>query len=413
VALDEVKNWVLDWPDPLAGATWAAEPSKEGQRILDRMSKWIAAKRATGIFGMYSMHDYFLVSQWRSDRGFGQADLKDILDDPKLLTAAGRKQLRRIAAYQAYVAAAARGTAGPRLSWVFLRSLKVGKQVRTDTNISRNAVSISHAAVELAKKLFGGLVGRSVLLIGAGEMAEVAARNLMDNGCTSLVVTNRTYDKACELANRYGGSAVEFEGLQRLLAETDIVLTCTGAPTFILSPDMVQAALRQRPGRPLFLIDIAVPRDVDPEVGRVDGVFLHDIDDLQSVCAANLEERQREVAAARQIIDAEVEAFSNWWNSLQVVPTIRALRDRAESIQQAELQKALSRLGNISDRQRSTVEAMAAGIVNKILHQPTVRLKSCCDGDSGAAYAMTLRELFGLEAGAEMAPVSPREQRVD
>lgn len=314
---------------------------------------------------------------------------------------------------QAYVAAAARGTAGPRLSWVFLRSLKVGKQVRTDTSISRNAVSISHAAVELAKKLFGGLAGRSVLLIGAGEMAEVAARNLMDNGCTSLVVTNRTHGKACELADRYGGSAVQFECLQQLLAETDIVITCTGAPTFILGPEMVRAALDQRPDRPLFLIDIAVPRDVDPEVGRLDGVRLHDIDDLQSVCTANLEERQREVAAAQQIIDVEVETFDSWWSSLQVVPTIKALRGRAESIQQAELKKALSRLGNISDRQRSTVEAMAAGIVNKILHQPTVRLKSCCDGEAGATYAITLRELFGLEEAAETVQFSLQEQKVD
>jgi glutamyl-tRNA reductase len=312
---------------------------------------------------------------------------------------------------QAYVAAAARGTVGARLSRVFLRALKVGKQVRTDTNISRSAVSISHAAVELAKKVFGGeLAGRAVLLIGAGEMAELAAKNLMDNGCTSLVVTNRTHAKACELASNYGGSAVEFTELPRLLAETDIALTCTGAPTFILGRETAQAAIAGRPERPLFLIDIAVPRDVDPEAAKVEGVVLHDIDDLQSVCTANLEERQLEAVAARRIIDAEVESFDGWWNSLQVVPTIRALRDRAEQIQQAELRKALSRLGDLSDRQRSTVEALASGIVNKILHQPTVRLKSRCEGEDGAAYALTLRELFGLEDEPLTAAAGIQEQ---
>ncbi len=312
---------------------------------------------------------------------------------------------------QAYVAAAARGTVGARLSRVFLQALKVGKQVRTETNISRSAVSISHAAVELAKSVFDGdLSGRSVLLIGAGAMAELAAKNLMDNGCTALVVTNRTHGRACELAATYGGTAVEFTELGRLLSETDIALTCTGAPDFILGREMVQASVGGRRGRPLFLIDIAVPRDVDPEVSKLEGVVLHDIDDLKSVCSANLEERQGEVAAARRIIDAEVECFEEWWNSLQVVPTIRALRDRAEQIQQAELRKALSRLGNLSDRQRSTVEALASGIVNKILHQPTVRLKSYCDSEAGAAYALTLRELFGLEDEMEAAKAYTQER---
>ncbi len=298
---------------------------------------------------------------------------------------------------QAYVAAAARGTAGPVLSWVFLHALKAGKRVRTDTGISRNAASVSHAAVEVARKALGTIAGRSILLIGAGEMAELAARNLLDNGCTDLVVTNRTYKRAVALATQFGGRAAEFKQLPRLLAETDIAITCTGAPAFVVHPEDVRSAMELRPERPLFLVDIAVPRDVDPDVKQVANVFLHDIDDLQLVRAANLEERQKEAAAAGEIIEDELRAFDLWWSSLHVVPTIRALRDRADEIRRVELEKALGRLGDISDRQRSTVEALASGIVNKILHQPTVRLKSCCADHSGTAYAMTLRELFGLE----------------
>lgn len=301
----------------------------------------------------------------------------------------------------AYVAAAARSSAGPILSWVFLHSLKTGKRVRTDTSISRNAASISHAAVELARKALGTLTGRRVVLVGAGEMAELAARNLLDNGCADLVVANRTYERAVDLAGSFGGTAAELDRLPQLLAETDIVISCTGAPTFVVHPEMVKGAMEKRPDRPLFLIDIAVPRDVDPEVRQVANVFLHDIDDLQSLRAANLEERRKEVAAAQEIIESELNVFDHWWSSLQVVPTIRALRDRAEEIRQVELQKALGRLGGLSDRQRSTVEALAAGIVNKILHQPTVRLKDCSAEYTGATYALTLRELFGLEEQAE------------
>lgn len=322
-----------------------------------------------------------------------------ILGEPQILG-----QVRR-----AYEVAAASGNVGPLLSWVFLRALKAGKRIRTETGISRNAVSVSHAAVELAKGVLGTLADRSVLLIGAGEMGELAARNLMDNGASRLVVTNRTYHRAAELAARFGGAAAEFDQLPELLSEADIVITGTGAPGFILTAPTVRDAMSCRRGRPLFLIDIAVPRDVDPEVKGLDNLFLHDIDDLQAVCAANLEERQREAARAGEILDAELEVFGTWWSSLQVVPTIRALRDRAEEIRQAELQKALGRLGELSERQRSTLDALTTGIVNKILHQPTVRLKSCCGGHHGASYALTLRELFGLDEQEEVSCLSWQE----
>jgi glutamyl-tRNA reductase len=298
---------------------------------------------------------------------------------------------------EAYLAALAQDTAGTLLSWVFHHAMKVGKQVRTETNISRNAVSVSHAAVELAKGIFGTLADRSVLLVGAGEMGQLAARNLLDNGCAALVVANRTFSKAAELAARFGGTPAEFAQLPELLAQADVVISATGAPNFVITADMVGHALQSRPERPLILIDIAVPRDVDPRVKQFEQAVLHDIDDLQAVCTANLEERRKEVGHAQTIIAAELELFESWWGSLQVVPTIKALRDRAEAIRQMELQKALPRLGELTDRQRSVLEALTIGIVNKILHQPTVRLKSRGGNGTSANYVQILRDLFALE----------------
>ncbi|MHB0871399.1 MAG: glutamyl-tRNA reductase [Chloroflexota bacterium] len=300
---------------------------------------------------------------------------------------------------QAHDDARARGSVGPILSRVFLQALKAGKRVRTETGISRNAVSVSHAAVELARQILGGLEGRSVLLIGAGEMAELAARNLVDNGAARLVIINRTHRRAVELASRIGAEAADFPRLPELLAEADVAVSSTGAPGFILTPQVVREAVAGRGDRPLFLIDIAVPRDVDPEVERLPDVFVHDIDDLRSLCVANQDERRKEAERGREIVDEEMETFRLWWQSLQVVPTIRALRDRLEEIRQAELRKALGRLGELSERQRSTLEALTSGIVNKILHQPTVRIKSCCPEQRGALYASALRELFDLEDG--------------
>ena len=297
----------------------------------------------------------------------------------------------------AFVTASARATAGPVLSWAFLHALKVGKRVRTETNISRNAVSISHAAVELAKKELGRIAGRSVLLLGAGKMGELAARNLLDNGCDGLTVVNRTFDRAAALADQIHARAEDFGRLPELLGEVDIVVTCTGAPSFIIDRDMLADALPRREGRPIFLIDIAVPRDVDPEARGLEGVFVYDIDDLQSVCAANLEERQKAADQAGAIIEAELDELERWWSSRSVVPTIKALRDRAEEIRQAELRKALGRFGDLSERERATLDALTCGIVNKILHLPTVRLKDCCHENGGALYTMALRDLFGLE----------------
>ncbi|HEX9014605.1 MAG TPA: glutamyl-tRNA reductase [Chloroflexota bacterium] len=309
----------------------------------------------------------------------------------------------------AFVTASARATAGPILSWVFIHALKIGKRVRTDTAISRNAVSISHAAVELAKKELGGLDGRSVLLIGAGDMGELAARNLVANGCKGLTVANRTYSRAAGLAELLGARAADLTQLPELLRETDIVISATGAPSFVLDKQQVQESMTRREGKPLFLVDIAVPRDIDPDAAQIEGVYVYDIDDLQEVCANNLDERQKAAAQARELIRAEIDEFETWWNSLDVVPTIKALRDRAEEIRQVELRKALSRMGELTDRERSTLEALTTGIVNKMLHLPTVRLKEGCKDNGGAVYAMALRDLFGLEERPVHSPVGAGE----
>ncbi|MHB9089800.1 MAG: glutamyl-tRNA reductase [Chloroflexota bacterium] len=291
-------------------------------------------------------------------------------------------------------------TAGPILTRAFHAAMKVGKKVRSDTAISRHAVSISYAAVEQARRIFGGLDGRRILLIGAGKMAELAARTLLDSGVSDVVVANRTLAKATELAERFGGRASEFACLPELLAEADVVISSTGAPDFVLTPAPVRRALTARNGRPLFLIDIAVPRDVDPAVQEIEGVYLYDIDDLQAVCAANVEERRKEVGQARAIIAAELTEFAAWWESLEVVPTISALRERADVIRRAEVEKTLNRFGGLSDEQRASLDAMARAIVNKILHQPITRLKAKSAAQDGAEYARVLRELFALDEGA-------------
>lgn len=309
----------------------------------------------------------------------------------------------------AFVAASAKGTAGPVLSRVFIQALKVGKRVRTETGISRSAVSISHAAVELAKRELGSLAGRSVLLVGAGDMGKLAARNLMDNGCTALTVANRTYGRAASLAAHFGAAAADLANLPELLAEADVAVTCTGAPSYVINRPMLEAVLSRRQGRPIILVDIAVPRDVEPEAARLEGAFVYDIDDLQGLCADNLLERQQAAGEARAIIASELEEFEKWWSSREVVPTITALRARAEEIRQAELRKALGRFGELSERDRSTLEALTSGIVNKILHLPTVRLKDCCRGDGGGIYALVLRELFALEDGRAPAPIRIQE----
>ncbi|MBI4319671.1 MAG: glutamyl-tRNA reductase [Chloroflexi bacterium] len=297
---------------------------------------------------------------------------------------------------EAFEAAETGRSSGPVLSALFRHAINVGKLARTETDISRNAASVSYAAVELAKKIFGELRRCTVLVVGAGEMGKLTARTLVDNGASTVLVTNRTHRRAQELADRFQGRAIEFERIAEALAVSDIVISSTGSTEYVVSADAVRHALRQRKNKPIFFIDIAVPRDIDPQIDKLENAYLYNIDDLKAVREANLREREKEAKKVEAIIETEVGKFLAWYGTLDVVPTIAALCDRAENIRQAELAKALSKLGDLSDRDRERVNALTQAIVNKILHLPITRLKSRSHDRDGHDYAHALRELFDL-----------------
>ena len=297
----------------------------------------------------------------------------------------------------AYSIAQAREATGIILSNLLEQAFHVAKRVRSETGIAASAVSVSSAAVELARKIFGELTGRSVLIIGAGEMAELALRHLVDDGVRSVLVANRSYDRAVALARQFCGRAVTFEAFRQEMVGADIVISATSAPHVILKKEDMQAVTHQRRHRPIFLIDIADPRDIDPACNEVDNVYLYNVDDLQSVVEANLKERQREAERAEVIIDREVGVYLDWLRSLDVVPTIVSLRERVEEIRGTELQKALGRLGELTPEQREAITALSHAMVNKILHQPMTELKRRAALRDGHLYTSVLRRLFGLE----------------
>jgi len=288
-------------------------------------------------------------------------------------------------------------TVGPVLSNLFNQAFRVAKKVRTETGIARNAVSISFAAVELAKKIFGDISDKVVLLIGAGEMSELAARHLIGNGVKAILVANRTKKRAEELAEAFGGEPVPFDQIQRILDEADIIITSTGAPHFILDKSDIQAALRRRKNRPIFLIDIAVPRDIDPEANKCDNVFLYDIDDLQLVVEANLKERDKEAKKASEIVAHEVDRFIKECAIMEAVPTIAQLRGLMENIRKRELEKALKCLPELENGHSDILDAMTLSMIKKILHHPISRLKGSDDPEDLKALIKATRELFGLK----------------
>ncbi|MGB4441083.1 MAG: glutamyl-tRNA reductase [Coriobacteriia bacterium] len=278
---------------------------------------------------------------------------------------------------------------------LFRQSFEVGKRVRTETAIGESAVSISYAAVELAKKVFDTLDGRTILILGAGKMSELTAKHLVSNGVTRVLVANRTFERAQEMAARFCGTAIPYDQLYEGTREADIVISSTAATEYVITKRDLAPVARSRT-RPLFLIDIAVPRDIDPDVNDLGGVFLYDIDDLSGVVESNLEERMAEARRAEGIIDEEIASFFGWVESMEVVPTVAAIRAKAEVIREMELEKALKRL-DLSDRDRKTVEALTCAIVNKMLHGPTARLKKAAAGKDGYEYMEVARALYGLE----------------
>lgn len=286
---------------------------------------------------------------------------------------------------------------GSVFNQVFERAFAVAKRVRTETRIGEQAVSVSYAAVALAKKIFQDLNAKTVLIIGAGEMSELTARHLISQGVKNLLVANRTLDRARELAERLQGQGVPLGELSGYLHHADIVVTSTGAPAPIISKADVQNALRLRKNRPMFFIDIAVPRDIDAAVNDLDNVYLYDIDDLQLVVQENLRARQREAALGEMIIEREVEDVLRWFDEQQIVPAVIRLRRKAEAIRNQELAKLFAKSGAFSDAEREAIEAMASSIINKLLHTPIVRLKQESQSTAGSRYLQALRDLFSLD----------------
>ena len=278
--------------------------------------------------------------------------------------------------------------AGPLLDHVFRQALGVGKRVRTETAIGESPASVSSAAAALAAQVFGDLEGRRVLLIGAGRIGELAASNLSSRGATIAFVANRSTDSARELAHRFGGSAIPLEDVPSHLGDVDVVISSTSAPEAVLRADQVP----QKRRHPLFFIDIAVPRDLDPAISRLDACFLYDIDDLEAVVAETLSGRRAEAERAEQLVAEEADRYRAWRASLDVVPAIASLRARAEEIRSAELAKL-----RVTDDERRTIESVTAQILNKLLHLPTIRMKEAAVNADGVAYADAVRHLFGLE----------------
>ncbi len=314
----------------------------------------------------------------------------------------------------AYHDAHARETTSVLLNRLFRHSLEVGKRVRTETAIGENPVSVSSVAVEMAKKVFDNLEGRTVMLLGAGKMGELTATHLLSHGISSIMVGNRTFSRAEEMADRFNGQAIRFDDLADYLPLADIVISSTGAPHYVLRKGQVEKAMRQRHNKPIFFIDIAVPRDIDPGVNDVYNAFLYDIDDLNEVAEANAVARRKEAQKAEKIIGEEVLNFTQWLSSLDVVPTITALRQLVEEIKEAEVARALSKFnGDLSEEDRNRIEAMASGIVNKILHSPTVELKRASNERGGYLYVESMRRLFKLNGHKKLARPTEEVSRVD
>lgn len=303
----------------------------------------------------------------------------------------------------AYGCAVEHGTAGVVINKLYHKAFQVAKRVRTETKIGGSAVSISFAAVELAKKIFGDLSGKTCMLIGAGEMAELAARHLLSSGISEIMVANRTYEKAVDLVRGLTGScgaAIMFREFPHYLKDADIVIASTGAASFIVGLDQMHGVMKERKYKPMFFIDISVPRNIDPLVNNIDNVYVYNVDDLQGVVQSNMEDRAKEADTALKIVDEEFHKFYRWVKSLDVVPTIISLRQSCNGIRKAELEKALSALNGISEKDRKVLEAMTQAIVNKILHSPITHLKKESDKVQGDMYIDAIRRLFDL-AGAE------------
>ena len=291
------------------------------------------------------------------------------------------------------------------------KSFSVAKRVRTETCIGSCAVSVSYAAVELARKIFGDLRDKRVLLIGAGEMAELAAEHFLGQGVRRMTVANRTLERAMELAARFKAETVSFDRFLEELKTMDIVVSSTGSQEPIIRYQDVKSRMRERRNKPLFFIDIAVPRDIDPRVNEIDNVYVYDIDDLQGVIDLNREERRNQAQTAEHIVDEETIKFKKWMNSLSAVPTIVSVREKAETIRQNEIRKTFSQLPDLSDREKEAIEILTQSIIKKFLHDPIVFLKKKAQREAQAVYMDFTQQLFNLNDGngVDTAPIGSED----
>ena len=290
-------------------------------------------------------------------------------------------------------------TTGILLNKLMKKAISVAKRIRTETKIAENAVSISFAAVELAKKIFTDLSTKSVMLLGAGEMAELAAKHLVSSGVKEVLVANRTYETGCSLAKEFNGRAVKFENFVHEIANTDIVICSTGASKYVLLKEQMHYVMKERKHKPVFIIDISVPRNIDPEINNIDNVYLYDVDDIQGVVDSNVQGRQKEAEKAEAIITDEIETFQKWQSSLDSVPTIIALRDRADAIRKEELERLLNKLSGLGEKEKKDIEYMANAITNKLIHPPTAALKE--DAEDKDILIATIKRLYGLNEKEE------------
>ncbi|MDH4029097.1 MAG: glutamyl-tRNA reductase [Nitrospirota bacterium] len=294
----------------------------------------------------------------------------------------------------AFDAALKNRSTGVYLNKLMRKSVSVAKRIRTETRIAANAVSISFAAVELAKKIFDDLSTKSCMLIGAGEMAELAARHLINNGVKDVYVTNRTTARAEELAHEFHGKVVLFDELTSELLHTDIVICSTGAPHYILLKEQMHRIMKERKQRPMFIIDISVPRNIDPGINDLDNIYLYDVDNLQGIVDTNIQERAVEAEKAEKIVDEEIGSFIKWNESLSATPAIVALRNKAEAIRKEELEKIFKKLGPMEEEKIRAIENLSSSIVNKLIHPPTAALKS--EEEDREAMIAIIKKLYAL-----------------
>ncbi|MBF0136111.1 MAG: glutamyl-tRNA reductase [Magnetococcus sp. DMHC-1] len=362
--------------------------SREPETAIATVRTWLATTHQVETEQL-SPHLYAFQDQLAIRHGYRVAASLDslVVGEPQILG-----QMK-----QAYHDAAEVRATGPILNKFFHQAFRVAKRVRSETAIAENAVSVAYAAVALARKIFGSLEGKSCLLIGAGEMCELAARHLVSNGIAHVLVTNRTLQRAENLATAFGGHAFPLDKLADNLDRADIVISSTGSTAYLVDGPMVRAALKKRRQRPMFFIDIAVPRDLDPRIADVDSAFLYDMDDLNRIVEQNRQERHQATEAADRIIDAEVPVFAAWLDSLGVLPTIIALRQRLEGIRDAEVARVTAKWPGLTDPDRQRVEELARLLVNKILHAPVSRLRQLGARRDGDLFVDAARQIFDLD----------------